>query len=154
MSRPVVYLAGPITGLSYDGAVGWREDAEAHLDAYGIGTADPMRGKSYLSGQDEIKDSYADHAMSTAHAIFKRDRMDCRKCDALLVNFLGAEKVSIGTVMEIAWADANGIPVVIVMEPDNLHQHSMVKEAAYVVADTLDEGIQITRRLLAPWVGR
>jgi hypothetical protein len=34
-----------------------------------------------------------------------RDRFDATRCDVLLVNLLGAERVSIGTMMEVAWAD-------------------------------------------------
>ena len=53
MAKPLVYLAGQISGLSYDGAVDWRKDAITRLDAEGITGLSPMRGKEYLS---EMKD--------------------------------------------------------------------------------------------------
>lgn len=44
-----VYLAGPISGQSYDGATSWREEAKEELSSWSdiIGYS-PMRGKTYL----------------------------------------------------------------------------------------------------------
>jgi hypothetical protein len=44
--------------------------------------------------------------LSCARGITTRDYNDCKRCDILVANFLGADKISIGTVMEIAWAKA------------------------------------------------
>jgi len=41
--QPRVYLAGPITGLTYNGATTWREDARSYLAAKGITAYSPMR---------------------------------------------------------------------------------------------------------------
>ena len=40
-----VYLAGPITGLTYDGATDWRHAVAADLNSVGIKGLSPMRGK-------------------------------------------------------------------------------------------------------------
>ena len=59
-----------------------------------------------------------------------RDRFDATRCDLLFVNLLGAKETSIGTVMEIAWADLLRKPIVLAIEPEgNIHDHGMIKEA-------------------------
>lgn len=146
----LVYLAGPITGLSYDGAVDWREHAIKTLADSGIMGLSPMRGKQYLAGKEYVADSYAEFTMSTPKAIVTRDRFDSTRCDVLLVNLLGSKKVSIGTVMEIAWADAARIPIVVVMEKGNIHEHSMLVQVSGYVVETLEEAIQVVIRILTP----
>ncbi len=136
-----VYLAGPISGYSYKEVNDWREYVKEHLDDVGISAYSPMRGKVYLSKEEEIQDSYSNHTMSSIDAINIRDYNDVKTSDAILVNFLDSKKVSIGTVMEIAWARAFQIPVVIVMEKDNLHKHGMLTYNT-ILADTLDEGMR------------
>lgn len=60
-----VYLAGPITGLGFDGATDWRVEAKNLLGARGIPTASPMRAKDYLAEMDNLADAYLDgHPLS------------------------------------------------------------------------------------------
>lgn len=145
-----VYLAGPISGHSYDGVTTWREEAKIVLSTFGINSYSPMRGKAYLSKEEEIADSYSDNTMSSITGINVRDFNDTKTADAILVNFLGCgNKVSIGTVMEIAWARAFQIPIVIVMEKDNIHQHGMLT-FGNIVVPTIKEGVSAIRQLLLP----
>lgn len=148
-----VYLAGPISGLDYKGATDWREVAVAELDEAGIKGLDPMRGKSYLS---DMKDLDANctiygkiNVMSSPKGILTRDRFDATRCDVLLVNLLGAERVSIGTVMEIAWADLCRTPIVCVVEAEgNLHDHAMINEVVGFQVSTLEEALAICKSIL------
>jgi hypothetical protein len=109
-----------------------------------------MRGKAYLSAEDKIKDSYSDYTMSSITGINVRDYNDVKTASAVLVNFLDCgTRVSIGTVMEIAWARAMQIPIVIVMEEGNVHEHGMLT-FGNIVVPTLSEGISAIRQLLLP----
>ena len=145
-----VYLAGPISGCSYDGAVDWREEVINKLPPQ-ISGFSPMRAKTYLAKETDIEDSYESVVMSSQRGIFARDHYDCRRCDALFVNLLNAERVSIGTVMEIAWAVAYNKPIILVMEEKgNLHDHAMIREAAPLTVRTIDEGIHLLTALLLP----
>lgn len=150
----LVYAAGPITGLSYEGATDWRVTAATRLMSLSAGrieVLDPMRHKDYLADQTNLADSYDEHVLSSQRGIYGRDRLDCMRADALLVNLIGAERVSIGTVMEIAWADSKKIPIVLAMErKGNVHEHSMLREACYWRHDSLDAAIATTYRLLMP----
>ena len=149
-SIPSVYLAGPITGTSYGECTNWREDAINWL-APDINGFSPMRSKDYLLSETSVGDSYEDTIMSSQRGIFARDSYDCKRCDAILVNLLGAERVSIGTVMEIAWAWSYRNPIVLIMEEEgNLHDHSMIREACPLTVRTLDEGIHVLKSLLLP----
>jgi len=148
--KPSVYLAGPITGLSFDNCTDWRDQVKGWLDP-DITAYSPLRAKSYLLGQTTVKDSYDEYILSTQRGIYTRDLYDCRNRDLLFVNFLGAKKVSIGTVMELAWATAFNKPIVLVMEKEgNVHEHSMVREACPMRVETLEEGVFVTRALLLP----
>lgn len=150
MNKYKVYLAGPISGQSYEGCVNWREQAKDILYQHEIDGYSPMRGKAYLTKEQEIQDSYSDYTMSSITGINVRDYNDCKTSNAVLVNFLGSgSKVSIGTVMEIAWARAFQIPIVIVMEKDNIHNHGMLTFGNIIVR-SLEEGINAIHQLLNP----
>jgi hypothetical protein len=46
----------------------------------------------------------------TQKATFHRDLFDVTRASVLFVNLLGAKIVSVGTVMEMAWAHVKGTP--------------------------------------------
>jgi hypothetical protein len=143
-----VYLAGPITGCSYEGCTNWRKYAIAKLAECGIAGLDPMRGKEYLEAETSVSDNYSGEVLSCSRGIMTRDHWDCLRCSLLLVNLRHATRVSIGTCMEIAWAWDNGIPVVAVLEPGNPHDHSMINEAIGFKMQSLDEAISIIKAIL------
>ncbi|QQG44967.1 MAG: hypothetical protein HYW89_03095 [Candidatus Sungiibacteriota bacterium] len=149
MREFLLYCAGPITGVSFEGCTEWREYVAKKLPAH-IKAVSPMRGKNYLAKEKLVKDSYAQHPLGSPKGITCRDRMDVMRCDLLLVNLLGAAKVSIGTVMEIAWADMLRKPIVIVMEKENIHSHAILREAAGFIVETLDEAVEIAIAVLSP----
>lgn len=158
MKGHTVYLAGPIAGLGYDDAVDWRDLAIADLAQSGIKGLSPMRAKEYLRsverdvGFSATCEEYGQLSpLSSPRGIMTRDRFDATRCDVLLVNLLGAKKVSVGTVMEIAWADQCRTPVVCCMEADgsNPHEHAMIGEAIGFRVPTLGEGLHVVRAILA-----
>ena len=142
-----VYLAGPITGGTFGGVTEWRKVVKSKLSEHGLDGFSPMRHKDYLLNEKEIKDNYDAFYLSTIAAINIRDYNDCRTSGALLVNLLGSTKVSIGTVMEIAWARAFSVPVVIAIETDNIHQHGMLTYHA-VVVDNLSDAVHAVTTIL------
>lgn len=150
----LVYLAGPITGLTYDDGQDWRVYASAHLRKSGISGLSPLRGKEYLRALNApISGTGEEYAhmgvLSTPRGVMTRDRYDATRCDVLLVNLLGAKKVSIGTVMEIAWADLKRIPIVVAMEPEgNPHEHMMISEAIGYRVPSLDDALHVVRAIL------
>ncbi len=157
MTKPKVYLAGPIRGLNYNEATEWREKAISILDEVGIDGMSPMRAKKYLEGLsnvggEKLADAYAEFPLSTMKAIVTRDRNDCMKSDMVIMYLKGAKTISMGSILEIAWADAARVPVVLVMEKDksNCHEHGMIREMCGFQVETLEEAINIVKAVLLP----
>lgn len=150
-----VYLAGPITGLSFGGCTEWREGVRAELLKSHIFGFSPMRSKEYLSGFTEISGTGEEYAhlsvMSTSRGIITRDRYDSQHCDLVLVNLLGATKVSIGTMIELGWADSVRAPIVCAIEAKgNVHEHMMVSELIGFRVTTLEEAVDVVKAILLP----
>lgn len=146
---PKVYLAGPISGLSYDNGQGWRAYASTRLAEREIEGYSPLRAKGYLKSAGIIEQSYDTTPLSTDHGITTRDRWDVQTADAVLFNLLGAERVSIGTMIEYGWADARRIPIITVIESSgNIHDHPMLRAVTGFRVSTLDEAIELLDRIL------
>jgi nucleoside 2-deoxyribosyltransferase len=147
-----VYLAGPITGLQYDGAQDWRDRARDALSPFNIKAFSPLRAKEYLRSVGQLTADCAGYgdlnALSSPRGIMTRDRFDATRADALLVNLIGAQRVSIGTCMEIAWADLKRTPVVVAMErAGNVHDHAMITEAIGFRVETLDGAVDLIKAI-------
>lgn len=140
----LVYLCGPITGLDYNAATDWRNKFKNNL-VEGIKTLSPMRGKDYLLKEKYLAAlGYNETVMSTARGITTRDRFDTIRADMIVANFLGAKKASIGSMIELGWADANRVPVIVIMEKEgNVHDHAMVNEIAGFRVETVEEAAHI-----------
>jgi nucleoside 2-deoxyribosyltransferase len=114
---PKVYLAGPITALSYADSTCWRLQAAMALRLAGIDTLDPLRGKTFLAHKEagEIEKAAAMEGL-TPRQIVTRDLNDIRACDLLLANLSDVKKngsVMMGTPMEMFFAAHDlGKPVV------------------------------------------
>ena len=119
--RPVVYLAGPIGGLTWEEAHGWRERAPKLIAP--CKTLSPMRD---MDGQSLRSSCFTKDGREQAieidqipfHKLFQRDYMDVHTCDAMLINMIGAKTKSTGTICEIAWAYRRGTPMFMAMEPE------------------------------------
>lgn len=153
MSHGTVYLAGPIATLSYAHATGWRDEATRVLDAHEITAFSPLRWKEHLKDSLVLDGGDTpDHPLCNHRAVCHRDLWDVERCDALLVNLLVANTVSIGTVMEMTLAYHLRKPVVVVMEPQgNPHDgHAMLTQTYAYRTDTLAGGLNIVQCLLVP----
>lgn len=151
-----IYLCGPITGCTFwEAKYGWRMEVFNALIEEGISCLSPMR---HLS-EDQI--SEMDHnsmspdgasvcALSTPRGLTERDRFDTLRSDIIFCNLLGAKQISAGSMIELGWADAHRIPVLVCMEEDNIHNHAMVNALASWIVPTLEEGITVTKDLLIP----
>lgn len=153
-AQPIVYLAGPITGLTFKGATDWREHAKRMLETAGIKAFSPMRCKEYLDGLGELSGHGREYGhmspLSSPRGIITRDFFDATRCNVLLVNLLGADRVSIGTMFEMAWAFQKRTPIVCVMETQGgQHDHMFVREVCGFILSTLDEALLTVKAILA-----
>lgn len=164
-----VYLAGAITGLTYDEArFGWREEFEGAIIRGGglrVQILSPMRGKDHIeayAGVEVItghRDSgYTEHVMSTGKGIVGRDRWDTKRASVVVANLKDTAPgtVSIGTCIEFGWRDGNGPLIMIVPEDDpaksggrqHAHDHLMLLEIADFIVHTVEDAAIITLKLL------
>ncbi len=160
MRNYYVYLCGPITGTSYKECTGWREYLETKIEnnrkeleaqkvklCERIITVNPLRCENHLAKKRNIKDHYDDQILGTGKVIKLRDQFDVKRCHVILVNFVGAKKVSIFSVMEIAWAHLLGKNIIITMEDSNIHSHAVLKEMGIIVP-TLDQAIYVLESMV------
>lgn len=149
--KGTVYLSGPISGESYaDARYGWRRVAVDNLQR-GITALSPMRHEGHLAEtKGPLANAYPDHYFSGSKIIFEKDRLDIERSDIVLVNLLGAKRVSIGTVAEIGMASTLGKQIVLVMEDEgNLHEHPFVTVPASLRLNNLKEAIDAINSLLS-----
>lgn len=144
----MIYLAGPISGLSWSEASSWRVRASYLLAPLRV--LDPLRGKEFLFEEKVLKHSYEDlHPLVSAENIVQRDLEDVRNCQAVLVNFLGARQVSIGTCVEIGYAKALGKEVVTVLDQSNPHNHPFITQTSRVFESLEDACSYLKASLLS-----
>jgi nucleoside 2-deoxyribosyltransferase len=159
----IIYLAGPILGTTYGESTEWREYARDRLAALdpALRGASPMRAKKYLADlakmpmtADQLRSTKTGTIktpLSTAAAIVGRDQMDVARADLLLVNLLGAQKVSIGTCCEVAQAHQLRVPVMLVIEDEgNIHDHPFITQQSAFRVDDLDMAINLIPAILIP----
>ena len=148
---PRIYLSGPITGLSYDATVSYRDWYTSRIAklAPEVCVMSPMRGKEYLADQAVLSKEYPNSVLSCAKGITTRDRNDVFNADVVIVHLLGATAVSIGTMIECGWADARRIPIILVIEEGNIHDHSILNEIAGYIVDSGELAIELALSLVS-----
>lgn len=145
-----VYLCGPISGLTYDQAVSYREHITEQFRSYNVEALSPMRGKlSYVESRTEVLATrgYED-VMRNDKAIVNRDRNDVMTSDLIFADLRGATKASIGSMVEFGWADAFRKPIVTLMEKKNPHDHAFVYQLSTYVTDEYEEAFDLAIHLL------
>jgi hypothetical protein len=147
----LVYLSGPIAGLTYAEGAEWREYVTRCFPPHIQGIS-PLRAKRYLNdGRVIIGNEPSEFPLSTDRAINAGGWFDTLRSDAILVNLLGASTVSIRTAMEIAWAYDHKIPIVVAIEPEgNPHDHAMLRDSVSVRVASLDEAIEAITAIVSP----
>lgn len=136
--KQFVYLSGPMGGCSYTEMTDWRKYAEERLNNEQIQCLLPTRSITEKVWPTE-----------TDKWVNRRDYFDCTRAQCLLVNFKDMKTVSIGTVMEIAWAYQKQIPVIAICNEKGPQTHPMLKDSITQEVSTLDAGIAFVKELLS-----
>ena len=148
----MVYLSGCIAGSTFDEASSWRDRACEMLAMHNIECLTPMRGKDGVFGDKPITlegyNQYDGIPLASKKGLTRRDRHDTMNCGCLLVylkrGYPGDERVSIGTMIEVGWADAcHNIPIVLVVDEDSKYDHPMLNEIAWYTVNSLEEACEL-----------
>lgn len=142
-----IYLAGPITGLTYEESEQWRDQFKKLVHPT-IKCYSPLRGKGYLKKHGKLDGAYDEFPLSTSKGLTARDRYDCTHADVVVFNLLNASRISIGTMIEFGWADAHNIPTVAIMEPSSIHNHPMVEAIVNFRVTSLVDAAHIVNIIL------
>ncbi len=147
MSRPLIYLAGPMAGLTHAQAGSWREDISSSLLSV-CDCINPLRGKGFLSELGAITtDEYPQHPLTRQAAVVTRDRFDVQRCDLVLMNLHDADRISIGTMVELGWANAYNKPIVLIMNDRDIHNHIFTKQLAGWICTDLSQACEVVRAI-------
>jgi nucleoside 2-deoxyribosyltransferase len=134
-----IYTAGPITGLSYAQVMDRYESQAARLREYGYEVLCPMVCKGFLKDEESLDGFGYDHPTATNRAIKGRDKWMVKQSDIVLVDFTQAVVASIGSCMEIAWAEEYNKHVIAVLPQDNVHRHAFILESVDVIFEDIYE---------------
>jgi nucleoside 2-deoxyribosyltransferase len=148
-----IYLAGPITGKSFDEVMSRYREKTSLLVDFGYEVLSPMTAKGGLKGENAFVSTGYSGPVANDHSIFGRDRWMVTQADVVLVDLSNAVTVSIGATMELAWASYLNKHTVLVMQHGNVHDHAFVKEAADVRFGDMEEAYDYLRELSLSQMG-
>ena len=153
-SKLGIYLADPITGQTGEEVISRYEEKIAILTDFGYTVYQPMLGKMQLRTEVEFKSGGYDHPIANDHAIFERDHWMVTMADVILVDLSNSgARVSIGTMMEMAWASHLGKHVVLVLPHGNVHDHAFVRQSATIRFGDIEEAYDYLKELSLARVG-
>jgi len=154
-----VYLAGSITGLTYDQSMGWRRTTIEVLANMGYDVFSPMRHKLDLA--HKFGDKAIPHTDPSFRDPFNRDVHDIRRADYVLCfdpygHSFGRDMPSVGTLVELGIA-YEARKYIIVVEPslvDNLQGtvydvHPFIAGVANDLVPSLNDAYTLLREYRA-----
>jgi nucleoside 2-deoxyribosyltransferase len=156
MTKRFVYLAGPIAGCTGGEANDWREYVEDRLPPGVVGVS-PLRCEPIIGERYGEPGDYASHLeqidqkFGSAKAIASKNMFDVKTCDftlAYLPREINDRRPSYGTIIEMAWAHGQNIPVILVTDDPYLQQHPVVDATTGWILPTLDDAIEVINGVL------
>lgn len=143
-----IYIAGSISGKDVEEVKDYFSETTWKFRALGYETLCPMTGKGKLRTEAKYRAKDYRHPIATNKAIIGRDRWMVGQADIIYCNLHGATHVSIGSMMELAWASELHKHIVVVMEEDNIHQHAFVLQTADIIFSTPEEAEEYLEDLI------
>jgi len=126
------YLAGLITGCSYDAAKKWRQKVSVALyPTHGV--LDPLRFNHPNMG----------HKTAGFGTPVRRNCHDLDRCDGMIMNLDYATRISFGSIAEAAWCYQLRKPSIAIV--GEAHDHQYLKERFTYIVNDLDEAIEAAR---------
>lgn len=149
----IIYLAGSITGCTHQETVSWRDEFTHRMKGTGVKCVSPMRGKSHLKLLDGPIRGSMDDIACCARSIMTRDRFDCTRATLIVANlhqdYMAKDgKPSLGTIIELGWADANRIPIIAIIDEHGPYEHPMLDEAIGFRVGSIHEAAEMAKLIL------
>jgi nucleoside 2-deoxyribosyltransferase len=138
-----VYIGGAISHLSVDEAYTRLNDIKTTLintKGYKDVTHSLEDVYLHLAADEVVKPKgYTDSFWTSDISVVNRCLTRIKSCDTVIFNFLGVDKVSIGSVYELAVAREYDKYIIVLMEDDNIHQHCFITQHACEIHGSLQE---------------
>lgn len=144
-----IYIAGSISGKDVEEVKDYFREASEMFSLVGYDVLSPMTGKGKLRTEAKYRAKDYRHPIATNKAIIGRDRWMVGQADIIYCNLYGAEHVSIGSMMEIAWGAELHKHIVLVMEENNPHQHAFVIQCADIIYPTPEDAEEYLASLIS-----
>lgn len=135
-----VYTAGPLGPGGSEKNGDWRTASREYFESRGIDVVEPLEAANYSiygAGMDT----------TVAKVLTERDKRFSMESEYLLVNFDGASARSMGTCVEMGWADAAGTTIVTVLPEVNPHRHPIIESVSDYIVRELHEAWAIIASL-------
>lgn len=148
-----IYTAGPITGLSYAEVMARYNKQSTMFKEFGYSVYCPMTGKEHLRNERNLKADFSNesktHPTATNNAIKGRDKWMVEQVDIVFVDFTDSNgTASIGSCMEMAWADEFNKHVVAVIPEGDIHNHAFVLQCADIVFKNREDAYSYLESLI------
>ena len=131
-----IYLSRPMAGRGFAEVDEWYTREVNFCRGLGLDVFHPWLSEEELGPDKRFVATGHDHASAptaTTNAIVGRDRWMATNVDLLLTDLTEAQTVSIGCMMELAWAYDHGAHTIVVMKDKSVHRHAFVTGAAHVI---------------------
>ncbi|MFH1171078.1 MAG: helix-turn-helix domain-containing protein [bacterium] len=140
-----LYLGGPAGRHGRTTAMDWRAWVTFNLPGT-VTIVPPQMQKMHVarSTQRRHRKASADQSPRSALA---RIRVDAKRCQAALFNFLDAP-IAEREIVEMIEFSAARTPIIVCMNEENPHRHDLVCGAADFLVPSLEQGMAIARKLL------
>ena len=130
----IVYLAGPIEGIPFEQAKGWRETATSFFKEHGVTTLDPTRRKQF---HDQP------YSYDLAKKIVRLDVNDIHQSHVVLLNLKErGQGRAWGTICEMVIAASRDRAVIAVLEEG--FKHPFVDVFCTEIHHTLEDAMKAT----------
>lgn len=139
MTKLKVYVAGSMSGLTWEETKNRFFSVRDRLEAVGFMVFTPLLGKDEVFEEDQVLTARGldDNAIMKESSIVNRDRWMVENSDIIFANLSGVKKASLGTCFEIAWAYASkpSKNVIAVIDKNTIHDHAFIHQCATIFYD-------------------
>lgn len=134
-TKPLVYLAGPITGMQNNEISKWREGVKqqlSHICIFDDPTSRTFHSSDNLSTAER---------KTIGKTVVTDSEISVSSADLILLNLKCAHRISIGSMIEVAWAAFLNKSIVVVIDKYNIHQSDLLlsEDCVSFVTDNLSD---------------
>lgn len=150
MSKGLVYLGGQVTGLDFGSSVAWPEQMREMIDER-IDVVGPMRHQRALKHVGKIgSELITGNPTATDAAIRRGCKHDILRVDFCIFNLQPIQKLSLGCMWEMAWADMLQKPICVILTDNKFYDHPFIRDGATWLAPDSEKAAEIVNSFLLP----